>query len=65
LKVLILAFKEDEGFCFFFWRSKVLIFALAFIEIEGFCFYAWRLKVFDFTLKEILKEVEGFCSSRD
>jgi hypothetical protein len=36
LKVLVLSFKEVEGFCFCFWRLKV--FVLAFKKVEGFVF---------------------------
>ncbi len=67
---------EVEGFGFFSWRLKVLMFT--FKKVKGFCFCSWTLKVFVFTLKKVgdfcfcsrrlkviifvLREVEGFYS---
>jgi hypothetical protein len=44
LKVLIIAFRKVEGFCFCSWNLKVLIFALR--NINGFCSCFWMFKVF-------------------
>jgi hypothetical protein len=53
-----IALKKVEGFCFLFWRLKVLVIALKDLkEDDGFYFWSSRLKV----LVIVFREVEGFC----